>query len=101
MTRTPLAALLFVLSACAGAKADAPKKPAQPVEKVFDLRGEGTGLAPDGGEEKHIHAWEQSGIHPYQVMRDGVMSTELCVVSRCVKCGETLHDCQRKARRRR
>ena len=90
----------FAAAACSSRQASAPKKPQQPVSKVYDVRGEATKMGPDGVEE-HVHVWEQAGIHPYQVMRDGVPNTELCVISRCVKCGAQMHECERKAGRRR
>ena len=92
-------ALCVAAGACSSRKPADPRKPAQPVSKVYDVRGEATKMRPDG-EEEHVHVWEQAGIHPYQVMRDGVPNTELCVISRCVKCGEQMHECERKSGRR-
>jgi hypothetical protein len=93
------AAAAGLLSGCAGKRSAEPARPKQPVEKVFDVRDQAT-ASPEGGTEKHVHVWEQVGLHPYQVMRDGVPVAELCVVSRCSKCGATRHDCEARSRRR-
>ena len=90
---------LVFLAACAGKK-QAPPEKRDTAAKVFDVRGEGKRLTPDG-EEKCAHVYQQSGIHPYNAMREGIPNTELCVVSTCTKCGAVLHECQAKARRRR
>src|SRR5205814_5610051 len=57
----------LAVAACASSKAAAPQKPKQPVEKVFDVRGDETKVASDGTMDEHVHVWEQTGIHPYQV----------------------------------
>ena len=90
-----------VLAGCAGARTKEPEKPKQPVEKVFDVRGDAGAARPDGDPDKHTHVWEQKGIHPYQVMRNGVPNTELCVISRCAICGATMHECEMRSRRAR
>src|SRR5205814_7410601 len=91
--------LLLPLAACAGKKTAAPDKPEQPVAKVFDVRGQAVSAAPDEPDKKHVHVWEQAGIHPYQVMRGGVPVTELCVITRCSKCGAIHHECESGPRR--
>lgn len=92
-------ALGLAAAACSSRKPNDPRKPDQPVSKIYDVRGQATKMGADGVEE-HVHTWEQAGIHPYQVMRNGVPNTELCVISRCSSCGVELHECERKAGRR-
>src|SRR5258708_1523036 len=93
--------LLTRLAGGASRKGEPAAKPEQPVAKVFDVRDQDKRAAADGEAEKCEHVWEQRGIHPYQVMREGLLNTELCVISRCAKCGAVLHECQTRGRRRR
>ena len=90
---------LLLLAACAGKK-EAPPEKRDTAAKIFDVRGDGKRTTPDG-EEKCAPVYQQSGIHPYNAMREGLPNTELCVVATCTKCGAVLHECQAKARRRR
>ena len=39
------------------------------------------------------HMFEQIGVHPYENIRNGVPSIELCTIMRCLKCGEIRHEC--------
>ena len=39
------------------------------------------------------HVFEQIGIHPYKKMQNGMEMPGLCVITRCIKCGEVRHEC--------
>lgn len=96
------AAVLLLSAACTGkSKKEAPPEKRDAGAKIFDVREGAKRLAPDGEAEKCAHVWQQSGIHPYTAMREGLPNTELCVISRCVKCGAVQHECEMKGRRRR
>jgi hypothetical protein len=44
------------------------------------------------------HVWEQFAWHTYEDRSTGVPVSQICVVTRCPKCGEIRHECQRRRR---
>ena len=49
---------------------------------------------PPAAEKPCEHVYEQVDTHPYLDPETGMPS--MCVVSRCVRCGRVVHDCNRR-----
>lgn len=83
----------LLLGACSSAKAAPPPPREDPQPKLFDMRRQAEARTPQADPAKCAHVWEQRGIHPYERIENGIPMTEICVMTRCVKCGLVRHEC--------
>lgn len=50
--------------------------------------------APDPATCEHFFEWHST--HSYQKIINGMRMTDLCTVTKCAKCNQTRHECQRR-----
>jgi hypothetical protein len=50
--------------------------------------------APDPATCEHFFEWHST--HSYQKIINGMRMTELCTVTKCAKCNQIRHECQRR-----
>ena len=95
MRRRSIAFALLLAAGSAACSSRAPEPPPAPdaQPQVFDVRGDAKKEKPKADPAKCAHVWEQKGIHPYEAIENGIPMTEICVMTRCMKCGLVRHEC--------